>query len=849
MLSKVGDMPLLVRNLLFSLLFILLFFLFRKIYRAENIRVNKVLYWSAIVILALYVLALLSNRYVFFGFTKSNFILFAYAHLVIMAAGFTIYMAHLKKNKSTVVEPVSAASHVDQQVTYPFQLDEPLGGTNGDLFGRTSFANRIADKIISTYNNSESIAVAITGSWGSGKSSFLNMIKLSLQEKSIVFEFNPWKNDSAENIIKSFFSELASKIEKENEPGSIRHKLLEYASMLTEIDENFYTKTIKQAVLIGNKPKDDFETLYSKINAYIKSLDKKLVIFIDDIDRLDKPEIIQVLKLIRKTASFSNAAYIAAFDKNYVLEAVKELNAYSYVVFLEKIFLFEFSLPIFEANTIRSQIKTRLKDAFAKNKEIHAEDFTISDKTIEEAIDLETMAGFNLTDELIQTQREAIRIVNSIVFEVQGMSDEIDFLDFYIVQIIKFKYPRVYKLIQKKNWFFIKKDRDDSVLVLKNKEGKPINDLINYSDSVLENHILNNVESLLITKEDSALIMNLVKELLYREFNSKSFGPFYMVNDKCFRYDINFHKYFALRMLETDLSEVEFNEWCSKDYGSFSAALTRWLKAGKINSVHYYLTKWNAAKTVNQFENRIRTLHFYVSHGIFRAYKFESPWKKESILNFASWPVYNNNKRLTFYSSIEEYKKFINDFIVENRYDELSTEEKSNFFYRWAKEQPNGNIAYSVTEMLDYCEQYFVAEEVALSKELKSLYFSLIRNCKTMEKAGKLNFKPYVFEKIAQYIQKFSAQEYLGLFIVKAKEQNRYTIRKKLFQEVFGIKELKYYSYPETNSNDRNSIVEFNEFLDRIKNPATNPSHAIITFTILQPKDWPILDELEAELS
>lgn len=48
----------------------------------------------------------------------------------------------------------------------------------------------------------------------------------------------------------------------------------------------------------------------------------KIVVFIDDLDRLDKEEIRMVMKLVRSVADFPNIIYVLCFDNEIVEHAL-----------------------------------------------------------------------------------------------------------------------------------------------------------------------------------------------------------------------------------------------------------------------------------------------------------------------------------------------------------------------------------------------------------------------------------------------------------------------------------------------------------------------------------------------
>src|SRR4030095_14332027 len=80
----------------------------------------------------------------------------------------------------------------------------------------------------------------------------------------------------------------------------------------------------------------------------LKDSDVRVVIVMDDIDRLDKDEIQAVLKLVKLTGDFSNTAYILAFDEQMVAQALAEKygSLEAGRNFLEKIVQVPLNLPL-----------------------------------------------------------------------------------------------------------------------------------------------------------------------------------------------------------------------------------------------------------------------------------------------------------------------------------------------------------------------------------------------------------------------------------------------------------------------------------------------------------------------
>lgn len=77
------------------------------------------------------------------------------------------------------------------------KIDSPITKYDEDILDRKKFASQIR-KIIKHYENEECLTLGIMGSWGSGKTSFINMIfdqnedNILNKKEFKVMRFNPW---------------------------------------------------------------------------------------------------------------------------------------------------------------------------------------------------------------------------------------------------------------------------------------------------------------------------------------------------------------------------------------------------------------------------------------------------------------------------------------------------------------------------------------------------------------------------------------------------------------------------------------------------------------------------------
>ena len=90
---------------------------------------------------------------------------------------------------------------------------------------------------------------------------------------------------------------------------------------------NFYEKALIGNIgkFFGNKLSSvTVEQKKNEIEKILQEEKKRIVIFIDDIDRLDKSEIQAIFKLVKLSAGFSYTTYVLAFDQEMVASALNE---------------------------------------------------------------------------------------------------------------------------------------------------------------------------------------------------------------------------------------------------------------------------------------------------------------------------------------------------------------------------------------------------------------------------------------------------------------------------------------------------------------------------------------------
>jgi len=320
--------------------------------------------------------------------------------------------------------------------------DAPLRDPKQDKFHRWPFSQRIA-QTIALRRDPSSIVIGIYGAWGDGKTTVLNFIEheFSNQPNIVCFKFNPWRYSDEDKLITFFFKELATVLGKSLSTNLERLGEVFGKYLLIPASALGQAETVK--AVTDSLTTIELEGLKNRIESFLKTEKKRVVVLMDDIDRLDKIEIQSVFRLIKLTVDFDNIAYVLAFDDDMVAAALQEKYADSASDagrnFLEKIIQVPLELPTVDNVTLRNFCFESLDQALQ-----------VSDVSIEQ----EDVQYFfhSFIDGLqirLKNPRMAKRYGNAITFGLPIMKGEVNIVDYLLVEGIRIFYPTLYEVIKR----------------------------------------------------------------------------------------------------------------------------------------------------------------------------------------------------------------------------------------------------------------------------------------------------------------------------------------------------------------------------------------------------------------
>jgi len=341
--------------------------------------------------------------------------------------------------------------------------DAPITSSQQEKLGRSSFAEAIA-KAVEAFDGSESFVIGVHGPWGMGKSSLLNLVEEAIrirsegvsEEKRIyVLRFNPWNFADRNYLVLQFLGQLSAhlrtfeKWHKRKLKGLVE-SVDEYANALAgPLEAAPYGRPMlggfRLALAWGRKALragKDAEQLYRSVEERLAELKRKTVVIIDDIDRLNAPEIRQVFQLVKATARFPYVVYILAFDKEAVSRALADEGTKSGEEYLEKIVQVGFDLPPVPEATLTSFLTSGLDELLQKYPPAHFDMHRFGNLF---------HSGFR---SCFSSLRHVRRFLNGMEFGFGIISKELNAVDFIGVEAIRTFYPATYDVVRSNKGVF-----------------------------------------------------------------------------------------------------------------------------------------------------------------------------------------------------------------------------------------------------------------------------------------------------------------------------------------------------------------------------------------------------------
>lgn len=639
--------------------------------------------------------------------------------------------------------------------------DQPITDIEEDILGRKTMVNHISNFILNQ-RSKKSIAIGIVGGWGDGKSSVMELVEKSIKKESgcIIIHFNSWLSISVNSIIADFFETIEVAISETS--IDVSKELKKYGKKVLSVNTNSVTDILQNSLnLVQDKSMIEE---FHRINKLLKRLNKKIIVFCDDLDRLQPNEVFEVLKLIRNTASFDVFNYVVGYDKEYVTKALDKNNISSPKKYIEKIFIKEFPLPPIQQEDINEFIKDKIARIVSVDNK----------KEVDEVIEgsIFSLDGINSGKNKIESIkidkfqslkniRDAKRFINEFSGGLKNIEEEIEIKDYLLIKLLKFSYYEVYCLLLQRG-AFLEGNSNNHQGHQKYLNYTLISDKDGYNTNSFENSKLSKViQSLDIYSEDEINTIGSIINSLFRSFTKSSVLSI--------SYGNNHYKYFNDELRENSISIKEFQYFIGKSFKEQCQQVDKLYTDGKLYFFLVFLYKIDAFADINnrkQYENYVKIL-FYIG-----SLKSDTKYSKYIHIDHDYlYKVITNHRNILVKKFGYQGENDLKEFIQSVFYSDKSS---YDFEIDYLKSIYSGNEAlstYAFPFTKEEMKQYFIFCFDIISKEVNDvndLFWDCYKLCfvefwknnngNSLEKRPELiqeNKNSLMFEIVPNFLDKF----------------------------------------------------------------------------------------------
>jgi predicted KAP-like P-loop ATPase len=391
-----------------------------------------------------------------------------------------------------------------------------------DRLGYASFAKHLADSICKM-TVTEGFVIAVYGSWGSGKSTLLNFVVDYLKQKPdeeqpIIVPFSAWLFTGNQDITRRFFDQLHSVLTSVTYvPRGLRERIAGFAKVISEIPLPYAQAGKAVATLFDDQEKEASE-LKEEVEHTVVQQQRRIVVAIDDIDRLPAEDIKQLFRIFKAIPNFTNVVYLLVFDKQVVSKALCDTKEASPEAYFEKTIQVAFELPSPDKTSLRRLLFEKLdsvligtpKDGDCLNSSQPCGETSPSaeEPELQQVPDLEgadvenpptalaqvfdqtywSNVYFQGIDHFITNLRDIVHLTDTLTMTYPVVKGEVNPVDFIALESLRVFYPMVYDIIRKnKNDFVgkvnvsldeLKKFHNSWLAQLQDKDKQPVKNLL-----------------------------------------------------------------------------------------------------------------------------------------------------------------------------------------------------------------------------------------------------------------------------------------------------------------------------------------------------------------------------------
>lgn len=336
-----------------------------------------------------------------------------------LLASFILYRWGNRLQPTSKVDAIKVLELSPQAI----EPDDAIVSEEDDWLGFPTMAWVIHKDLKALDLSERSLRVGVIAPWGRGKSSFINLLRKRLErDGGIIISFNPRGSKSVSSIPEDFFDAFAKELSRHYLGFGLL--LARYTKHIGLLNQYEWTRPLGSLLTLLLPGKEQ-----EAVNRTLRELGKRVYVFLDDLDRLSGEEILEVLKLMDRNASFSNTVFITAYDKAYVNNVLKKhLDHGLNHSFIDKYISWEIPLPEPDKEMLERlmwrELSMRVKDRYPMLYEEIQKGWEEVGSTVIESLN---------------SVRDLKRYLNLVIPRYSRIFSEVDCRDYFLLYLLCYK--------------------------------------------------------------------------------------------------------------------------------------------------------------------------------------------------------------------------------------------------------------------------------------------------------------------------------------------------------------------------------------------------------------------------
>ena len=247
--------------------------------------------------------------------------------------------------------------------------DQPIREPAEDLLSRAPLVEVLKDEIRAA-PISDGFVMALTAPWGEGKTSVLNLIARGMRDEAVIIRFNPWLFSDTEALVVRFSANSGHRCRRIKACGELGKRLVSYGQTVAPLGglilgpaANAAGQSLAALAALGARSVLDER---EKLKEALVQRERRLLVLIDDIDRLHQDEILDVLRLVKLVGDLPYVTYLLAFDRPYVERALGKERQVDGRSYLEKVVQVSYDLAAIRPSEIEAVLLDKLNGVIAQ---------------------------------------------------------------------------------------------------------------------------------------------------------------------------------------------------------------------------------------------------------------------------------------------------------------------------------------------------------------------------------------------------------------------------------------------------------------------------------------------------